>query len=124
LSDNAAERERRNAQGMAPIGFASLHGHTPIVRALAARGASTGVLDQEGHTLLHLACSNGHMDTARALVELGSPTTALDAAGRSAFHVACGSGHLEVATWWRQWHHQMGNNCIAKSLRKWATVKM
>jgi hypothetical protein len=44
--------------------------------------------------------------------------------GRAQGNGFCFAAMFCGGPWWRQWHHQMGNNCIAKSLRKWATVKM
>jgi len=90
------------AQGMTPIAFAALQGHTDAVRALAAKGADVSVVDAEGHTLIHLACSKGHVATATSLRELGVPVAARDAAGRTAMHLACGEGQLAAARWLRE----------------------
>ena len=48
-------------------------------------------VDEEGSTLLHLACKAGSTTAAEQLLALGSPASALDPHGRSALHVAVSS---------------------------------
>jgi ankyrin repeat protein len=98
--------DAKTAQGMTPIAFACLGGHTAIAQVLHEAGASVKVANAEDHTLLHLACCNGHLDSAKwAHSVLGADShAAKDSAGRMPMHLACGQGELATV----QWLHSCG----------------
>jgi aryl-alcohol dehydrogenase-like predicted oxidoreductase len=57
--------------GSTALVMAARQGHAPVVRELAAHGASTTVRTEEGSTMLHHAVSGGSADCVRAMLEAG-----------------------------------------------------
>jgi ankyrin repeat protein len=62
-------------------------------------GALSSVRDDNGNTVLHMACGNGHIDVLDYLLPLVSPSilSAQNSAGSTALHWAALNQHLELA---------------------------
>jgi hypothetical protein len=82
--------DARNIGGLTPLMWASMHGHTGIVKALLAAGANANAADSSGETALIFACLFGHLEATRALVASGANVNAVDQHGRTPLNCARG----------------------------------
>ncbi len=63
--------------------WASLNGHTQIVRKLLDNGADTDFSDNRGHTALILAALNGYIEIVRRLLDKGADVNAANNEGHT-----------------------------------------
>ena len=63
---------------------------------LFSHKADFGIKDQNGMTLLHMACRGGHLDFAKSLINRGSEINLPDHDGLAAIHYAVMSGNSEL----------------------------
>lgn len=70
--DQGAPANMLDAEGNTMLMLAAYHGHTDLVRELAARGADVNLLNDRGQSPLAGAVFKGDADTVRALVALGA----------------------------------------------------
>ena len=70
-----------NAKGgklmAAPLHYATVHGHTPVVERLLDKGADVGLTDANGETPLHDAATFGRVDAAGMLLAHEADVNAL-----------------------------------------------
>ena len=89
--------ERKDWEGMTPLGLASFCGHEPIVRLLIGSGTDVQATDSSLRTALHHACSEGHEGVVRLLLRSGADVQATDILDWAALDHACSEGHEGVA---------------------------
>lgn len=65
----------------------------PETEFLFSHNADYGIKNQDGMTMLHLACRGGHKDFAELLIKLGAEINLPDHDGRTAIHYAVMSGN-------------------------------
>ena len=66
---------------------------------LAANPTSIAVVDNQGHTPLHIACHAGNLDAAKFLMEVNHDLSqATDIRGNLPLHLACMGGNCEVVS--------------------------
>ena len=76
LLDRGLDENHRDNAGWGPLHYAAFEGHSIIVRLVGGAGAELDMLDCDGKSALHLACSEAHYDVvvqllrARASVNL------------------------------------------------------
>jgi len=64
---------------------------------LAAYPASTAMLDNQGHNILHAACQAGNLDTVKFLMKtVRDFMEAVDTRGNLPLHIACRMGHTSI----------------------------
>jgi ankyrin repeat protein len=63
---------------------------------LFSHHADFGIKDQNGMTLLHMACRGGHLDFAKGLINRGAEINLPDNDGLTAIHYAAMSGNSEL----------------------------
>jgi ankyrin repeat protein len=81
-----------------PLHWASMMGHSQVVKELMEHGADTEAKDKtDGDTPLHWASWKGHVPVVKALRSGGADILAANNAGRLPIHDAVGQGHSAVA---------------------------
>ena len=83
------------------IDWAGMHGHTSVIKALAALSDRHGWSpvqwkDNNGWTPIHWAANNGHTEAVIALTALTDQPNAADCNGWTPIHWAARKGHTEV----------------------------
>ena len=64
--------------------------------------------NQDGETLLHIACRSGHLDIVRALIEIyHCPLTLRDKLGNSPCHSACEAGQLKIMDYFDKYPYSL-----------------
>ncbi|MGE3807299.1 MAG: ankyrin repeat domain-containing protein [Gemmataceae bacterium] len=61
-----------NAEGLAPLHYASQAGHAEVCRVLLAAGADVNLPSSHGNSPLAVAAGNSHADVVRVLLEAGA----------------------------------------------------
>ena len=70
--DRGLDENHRDNAGWGPLHYASFEGHSIIVKLLGNAGAELDMLDCDGKTGLHLACSEAHYDVVVQLLRSGA----------------------------------------------------
>ena len=74
-----------NANGMSPLGWAAMKGHTNIVNLLLSKGASPHAVDNNKQAILHHAVKSGNPEIVRLILTYGANSNMADTVkGRTA----------------------------------------
>lgn len=99
IKDGADVNFADPASGTTALHKAAANGHTEVVKALIANGA-TFTANKSGNTPLHWACLNGHKEAVEALVaafDKAIDVYAKNSFGKSALSEAIAGGHEDIA---------------------------
>ena len=89
LIENLADVNALNKNGYTALMFASLNGHTDIVKLLIEKGANIDAgINLENETALMFSSKNGHIDVVKTLLEKGADVKIRDSASRTAVDYA------------------------------------
>jgi ankyrin repeat protein len=94
--DGGVHVDKRDWQGMTALMWASIYGHTEVVRLLLDKGALLDEKDEDGRTALMRASDNSHTEVMRLLLDKGALLDEKDNGGRTALMWASDNGHTEV----------------------------
>ena len=72
LLDRGLDENHRDNAGWGPLHYAAFEGHSIIVRLVGGAGAELDMLDCDGKSALHLACSEAHYDVVVQLLRAGA----------------------------------------------------
>ena len=72
LLDRGLDENHRDNAGWGPLHYAAFEGHSVIVRLVGGAGAELDMLDCDGKSALHLACSEAHYDVVVQLLRAGA----------------------------------------------------
>eukprot|EP00752_Nemacystus_decipiens_P012774 g11313.t1 len=99
LSRGVLSVDETTPDGMTPLMFASLKGHSHVLRILLNKRANVAVVDNAGYSALHMASQGGHQAVTKLLVNAGAPLEAKTSEaqrGQTSLHLAAHRGHSEV----------------------------
>ena len=111
----------RDKWGLAPLHYASRHGHERAVQLLLEAGADPNSAESYGFTPLHEAAENGRLDVARLLVQHGADidpglvkSYAPYQLGDTPLHIARAKGETELAEFLEQERHAGDRQILEK----------
>ncbi|KAF0720286.1 Aste57867_430 [Aphanomyces stellatus] len=81
--------------GSTPLHLASTYGKLDVVQRLIAQKANTKLVDTNGWSALHDACSNGHMEVVRYLIQY-LDVNVKNNNGQTPLYLAAQNGKLEI----------------------------
>ena len=97
LLDSGVNPNTKNLMGFTSLMYASLDGHTDIVKLLLERGADPNIKHRfYGHTALMKATENSHIDIIRILLEKGANPNIRNELGYTPLISASREGHIEI----------------------------
>ncbi|KAJ7813914.1 ankyrin repeat-containing domain protein [Mycena leptocephala] len=76
--------------------YASIGGHTEVVKLLVEHGADVNTIDTDYDTALHYASTHGRKDVVKVLVQHGIHGNAMNKTNQTTLHMASINGHTEV----------------------------
>ena len=97
IASYSADPNRRNEQGLTPLGVAAKADQLECVDFLVSSGAQVDVKLADEKNALIIAAAHGSLRCCQRLVELGVNLEATDREGMTALSAACFKGHREVA---------------------------
>ena len=80
-----------------PLHYASVRGHTSIVKSLLDAGVDVNRQDQYGRSPIQLAAMQGHVPTVRAILAYGADVNVKDRWGKSPLYSAEIGGYYKIA---------------------------
>ncbi|GIY75741.1 ankyrin repeat, PH and SEC7 domain containing protein secG [Caerostris darwini] len=101
------QMETVDERGWTPIHLAAAHGHSEVVKYLAAEGAHLAALDPSSYTALHLSAMNGHKNCVEVLLPMGVDIDSITAEGFTPLHLAVMNNHLDCIQTLLRWGSSM-----------------
>lgn len=96
LSSGSIPINQGDPRGGTPLMYAALKGHSPVTRALLAKGADASIADDTGTTALHISCQYGHLAVAKMLVDDGVDLEPTTSDGSTPLHLAAQKGQRDA----------------------------
>ena len=97
LINAQADLNQRDDDGFTALIYATVAGHSEIVKLLLEKGAYTYQAGKYGRTSLHRAVNEGHLEIVKLLLEKGAdPNQADKILGWTPLDRAVNEGHLEI----------------------------
>jgi ankyrin repeat protein len=94
--DGGAHVNEQDDYGRTALWWASMNGHTEVVKLLLDKGALLDDKNEDGLTALMLASANGHTEVVKLLLDRGALVDEKNKYANTALMLASDNGHTEV----------------------------